>query len=489
MDSDMDGGKILEFVDNDYSGLNFERPGVQELLELVRDGKINCILVKDFSRFGRDALETGYFIERVFPLFQVRFIAVSDNYDSFACEGGIGGMEVSFKFLINEYYSRDLSMKIRTAKHAKAMRGELVTKNCAYGYMLDENRNMVIDPEAADTVRLIFGMYANKKSLVDIERRLYEEQRLTPLAHKKRRRGEAVDEAFQYVWQKAGILSVLRDEQYLGVYVAGKTKPTQIGSRSRSYIAEDDWIRIPNHHPAIISQELFDAAQEQLRVKGEPLRRRELNTAKRYADATASPLNRKAVCGHCGHSLRISCTKNAAFHCWYTRAADGAACHKMRISKGDLEDVVLKSIRRQAKLVAQAGLRSADVRELSNPAAAEYMVGIEKLRDEKLRLYESLIMGDIGADEYKASKTKVDAKLDESLRMHGAIVSEKQKSLPDADSVQAAQTALRAKKLTDKLADLLVEKVLVFPDDRIEIVWKLSGFMACVPQDAVCVAN
>ncbi|MCL2342870.1 MAG: recombinase family protein, partial [Firmicutes bacterium] len=120
----LSNAEILEFVDNGHSGTNFERPAVQELLELVRLGQVNCVLVKDFSRFGRSAIEVGYFIERVFPLFGVRFISVSDGFDSAEHVGDTGGMEVSFKFIMHEYYSRELSRKIKSAKQEKMRRGE-----------------------------------------------------------------------------------------------------------------------------------------------------------------------------------------------------------------------------------------------------------------------------------------------------------------------------------------------------------------------------
>ena len=265
-------GPVREFVDNGFSGVNFERPAVQELLELVRNGKVGCILVKDFSRFGRNAIETGYFIERVFPLYRVRFISVSDRFDSFEHDGDTGGMEVAFKFLMHEYYSKDLSKKISSAKREKARRGELVTKNCAFGYMLDENRNMIIDPEAADTVNTIFEMYSNQKSIAAIEKRLYEEKLPTPAAWKKHRGKTASTADFRCVWQKSVILSILRDEQYIGTYIAGKSRTVEIANSSRAKTDESDWIRIPNHHPAIVSQELFDSVQCQLQKKGEPLK-------------------------------------------------------------------------------------------------------------------------------------------------------------------------------------------------------------------------
>ena len=126
--------EIIEFVDNGYTGTNFERPQVQALIEQVRSSKINCIIVKDFSRFGRNSIETGYFIERVFPLFHTRFISVGDNYDSAQLHGETGGTDVAFKYLMNEWYSRDMSIKTKSAKYAKMQRGEYQSKICPYGY-------------------------------------------------------------------------------------------------------------------------------------------------------------------------------------------------------------------------------------------------------------------------------------------------------------------------------------------------------------------
>lgn len=126
--------EIMEFIDNGYSGTNFERPQVQKLIELVRANQIDCIIVKDFSRFGRNSIETGYFIERVFPLFHTRFISISDDFDSSKFKGDTGGMDVAFKYLISEYYSRDMSIKTKSAKYAKMQRGEYQSKICPYGY-------------------------------------------------------------------------------------------------------------------------------------------------------------------------------------------------------------------------------------------------------------------------------------------------------------------------------------------------------------------
>ena len=138
--------EITEFIDNGYSGTNFERPQVQKLIELVRANQIDCIIVKDFSRFGRNSIETGYFIERVFPLFHTRFISISDDFDSSKFKGDTGGMDVAFKYLISEYYSRDMSIKTKSAKYAKMQRGEYQSKICPYGYRKSADGRM--EPES-----------------------------------------------------------------------------------------------------------------------------------------------------------------------------------------------------------------------------------------------------------------------------------------------------------------------------------------------------
>ena len=124
-----DYAEIIEFVDNGFTGTNFERPQVQKLLEMVRENKIDCIIVKDFSRFGRNSIETPYFLERVFPLFHKRFISLGNDYDSAKLKGDTGGMDVAFQYLISEYYSRDMSMKTKSAKYAKMQRGEYQSKS------------------------------------------------------------------------------------------------------------------------------------------------------------------------------------------------------------------------------------------------------------------------------------------------------------------------------------------------------------------------
>lgn len=472
---DRDDAPVLEFVDNGFTGTNYERPGVQELLELVREGKVNCIIVKDFSRFGRNAIETGYFIERVFPFYGVRFISVDDSFDSAEHVGDTGGMEVSFKFLIHEYYSRDLSRKITSAKREKIRRGEAVSKNCAYGYRLDAKRNMVIDPVAAETVRLIFQMYSEGKSLADIEKLLYEAGIPTPAAYKKQKRAAAQDERFACVWQKSVVLSILRDEQYTGVFVGGKSTAKDHVTHSRVATAREDWVRIPGHHPAIISQVLFDQVKENLRVKGEPLRKRKLDTAKRYAGCDDSPLKGKVFCGHCGHSLRISCTKNAAFHCWFTRSAPDAPCYHLRAPKHELEGAIFEMISRQAETVLGTAEGFVPCEETAKKTA-DCASRIEKCHNRKCDIYERLVLGEIDAEAYRAEKTAIEVELDRLERVYAAMQEQEERQASDAKAVKIAHTVNQADSLTPEVVHLLIEKILLYPGGRLEVYWKVSAF-------------
>ena len=204
--------EIMEFIDNGYSGTNFERPQVQKLIELVRANQIDCIIVKDFSRFGRNSIETGYFIERVFPLFHTRFISISDDFDSSKFKGDTGGMDMAFKYLISEYYSRDMSIKTKSAKYAKMQRGEYQSKICPYGYRKSADGRMEPDPDAAAIVQLIFSLSAGGMNAAAITRELFRRNIPTPGQYKAAHGNHTHDISRCHgIWSTSTILRILED--------------------------------------------------------------------------------------------------------------------------------------------------------------------------------------------------------------------------------------------------------------------------------------
>ena len=451
--------EVLEFMDNGYSGTNFERPAVQELISLVREGKVQCIIVKDFSRFGRNSIETAYFIERVFPLYRTRFISVSDSFDSDEHKEDAGSLDVAFKFLLHEYFSIDLSRKIKSAVLEKKRKGEYITKNCPFGYK-KVGGCLEIDPPAAETVRMIFSLALEGKRASQIVACLYEAKRPTPGEHTNRAR-RVTPEGFSCVWTKSMIWKILNDEQYIGTYIACKTRTLEVGSRVAVKNDESEWIRIPNHHPAIVERSVFETNQVMTHKNRPPMRKQAVSPGKQ-AQNSDLPLKGKVACGCCSHLMTLSQTKNAAFQCLFTRAAPDAECHKLKVSAMELASKVFKAIQKQAYTI----LDTPDTSKPENDGLIEQMLG------SKRKLYERFVLGEISEDDFREQNAVYDTEL---LRVKQIPTVQNSKHDESRARVIAGDV-LKKRRLTTDMADDLIERVRVFPDGRLEVAWKVAGF-------------
>ena len=285
---DIPNATILEFVDNGYTGTSLERPGFQEMIELVRCGRINCIITKDFSRFARNELESGYYIEQVFPLYRVRFIAIGDDFDSKDHADGTGGIAAAFKFLKDEYYSKDLSKKVKAAMRLRMEKGEHITANAIYGYRKNNNGKWEHDPTAAEVVRKIFNMALDGKTTAQIRDKLFADHHLAPREYAHLNKGKDITP--KYIWATRQIWRILNNEQYAGTYIAGKGEVAGVGSKACIEKDRSEWIIIPNSHPPIVSKEDFVRVQEILKSPKDALpkaRVRSIN-AKKYLDSIES---------------------------------------------------------------------------------------------------------------------------------------------------------------------------------------------------------
>ena len=226
---------ILEYVDDGFSGTNFQRPAFRRMMDDAKHGEIGCIIVKDFSRFGRDYLETGNYLERIFPLLGIRFISVNDQFDSADCMGMTGGMSVALKNIINSMYSRDLSKKVRSAMGTRVARGEYMGAFAPYGYLKDpENVHRLIpDKEAAEVVRQVFTMEAEGKKKPEIARFLNERGMPTCMEHFQALglKRKSYKEKEKKLWTVTTIGDMLKKEVYLGKTVWNKTRQAAVGSR------------------------------------------------------------------------------------------------------------------------------------------------------------------------------------------------------------------------------------------------------------------
>lgn len=365
-----DNSEILEFIDNGHTGTNFERPAVQELLTMVQAGKINCIIVKDLSRFGRNSIETGYFIERVFPLYHTRFISVSDDFDTANFKGDTGGIDIAFKYLISECYSRDMSMKTKSAKYAKMRRGEYQSVICPYGYRKSADGRMEPDEDVAPNVQMIFQWASEGNTAAEITRRLYAMNIPTPGEYRKLKGKDYYNVSrTNGVWSTSTVLRILEDQRYIGTYVIGKRKVKEIGSRHTQLKDESEWFKIPNHHPAIVSVDLFEKANASI---------------KRFSLLNKKPrdylLRGKVFCGCCDHAMSLR--NGAWFYCRHSEVAETLPCHGVRIKMADLEQVVFETIR--AQMCPALGIDSnKDKLDLQTVQQAEHEEKLRSIQDSK----------------------------------------------------------------------------------------------------------
>lgn len=462
--SGFDHAEIREFIDNGHTGTNFERPAMQELLSLVQAGKVACILVKDFSRFGRNSIETGYFIEKVFPLYHTRFISVSDDFDSADYKGDTGGIDVAFKYLINEAYSRDMSMKSKSAKYAKMRRGEYQSAVCCYGYQKGKNGRLVPDEETAPIVRQIFTWAAEGCGAAEISRKLYAQNIPTP-GQLRAIRGKPHHDVSRSVgiWSNTTILRILADEQYIGTYIQGRATVREIGSDHMRKKDRSEWFILADHHEPIVSRDLFEAANKRLKRFSLPNKK-----PRQY------PLRGIVYCGYCGHAM--SRANNRWFVCRYMKGYDNLGCNGLSIRADELERIVFDSIRSQmeAKLGTTAGT---EYLQMQTYQQAELEEQLQLIRQRKRELYERFVSGEMDQDAYMTEKQGCDNEVQQIQHTMRMVAAKQQEAQENRETDAIRNEVMSAESLTQAIVEKVIIKVTVFHDHRIEIEYAVQDFL------------
>jgi DNA invertase Pin-like site-specific DNA recombinase len=287
---------IGDYVDDGISGTTFERPSFRRMVEDIESGAVNTVIVKDLSRLGRNNAMVAYYTEMFFPQNDIRFIAVNDGIDTFRGENEIMG----FKSILNEYYARDISKKIRSSFRVKAQKGDFIGTNAPYGYKKDpENKNKLVpDPTAAEVVKRIFSLAASGKSTVQIKTILTNEEILTPksyLFEQTGKYGTEINREYPCAWTARTLSHMLRNRVYLGDMVSGKQTIKSFKQKKRINLEAEMWIAVPNTHEAIIDNDTFEAVQKQL-GKHRPVKQCSIDNV----------FVGKVVCADCGFHLAYS---------------------------------------------------------------------------------------------------------------------------------------------------------------------------------------
>ena len=470
---------VSEKVDDGYSGVNFERPGFQAMLEEIRAEKVNCVIVKDLSRFGRNYIETGNYLEKLFPVLGVRFIAINDYYDSIE-KKNTDSLVLPFKNLITDAYCKDISVIIRTLLETKRKKGQYVGPNGVYGYMKDpkDHNHLIPDPYASEVVRSIFLWKLQGMSIGRIADKLNAEGVLCPMEYKISN-GVAVPTTFRAgpkaLWSYISIKRILENEVYLGVLEQGKSSSPNHKIKKRFLVNKEDWIRVEGTHEPIVEEFVFRDVQAQLKKDTR------CSTGRKYI----YPLSGYMICADCGQSMiRKRVVNNGKTYVYYICNTQkcGQGCTSHMVHEDVVMEAVLRAIRvrvasvadlpRFVKNIGELRLKGADVRKYDDQIA-KTQEEIDRCQRLKKQLYESLQEGAISKKDYEIFRKNYDTQIENLEATMGQVLREKetmiQGEVKDFGWMRAFKKYKNITELERMVIVELIDHILVRENKRIEI--------------------
>ena len=490
------------YVDDGFSGGNFQRPAFQQMISDMENGEIGIIVTKDLSRLGRNQLHTGLYIEERFPMFGVRYIAINDNVDTDSSESND---LMPFKNLFNEWFIRDTSRKIRAVLKAKAERGERLGTRAPYGYIKDpETKKLAVDDEAAAIVRRIFAMCASGNGPSQIARILKKEQVLTPTMYAYTRYGmnhTCLDTAHPYNWSDSAIANLLENEIYLGNTVNMKYSTKSYKDKRRVEHSREECLVFKDTHPALITQEVWDIVQRVRKNRRRPTKMEEQN---KYSGLV--------FCADCGSNMVLhrARTMSASYNHFTCRTykKDGESCTGHYIRECVLDEVVLEDLRRVTAMArerpeefaAYIGSRqSAEIqREIRRQEKELSAMRKRKAELDAIfkKLYEDSVLSRITTEQFQmlsSSYTEEQNQIAAGIPQKGADIQRLRETVSGTDGfLDKAKRYMDITELTPELLRLFIEKIVVHEKEvkwskhapqTVEIYYNGIGFIDKQHQD------
>ncbi len=478
------------YSDDDISGTDFIRPEFSRMMNDLRDGKIDCIIVKDLSRLGRNYLESGEYIEMVFPFFRCRFISVTDRFDTKYQQADIS---VQLKNMANEMYAKDISRKICSTMRTIQDQGKFAGSRAPYGYRLDpaDKHHLIIDEETAPIVKQLFELLAegntvhyvattmNARGIPSPGRLLYE-------------RGIATTDHFKNSkWYMQTVRRILQDEIYLGWMVSGKFRSTyhSTGKKGSQPVPREEWIVTKGTHEPIVTEELFNKVQEYfVRMKEEHGQTAVYNSKSKKASIFKGHLR----CGECGQAMFL---RNKHSHgkvtAWYYCALhenyNSSYCVKKAVKKQDVEDIALKLIRTQIKLFTDARemIIALNKKESSKTKHRIYSdqirnvkKQIEKYMSLKASLYEDFANGVLSQSDYISMGQEYAQKADELRIFLAELEKEAQKYSQtyamNGSWAQIIEQYQNAETLTEEMIDAFIDEMILYNNGHVEVKFRFK---------------
>lgn len=470
------GADFKEFSDDGYSGTNMERPGIKRLLRLVEQGLVRTIVVRDLSRFARNYLEAGHYLEFVFPAYGVRFISINDRYDSDDYGENPAGLDLAIRNLINEMYSKDISRKIKSAVDIKKRNGEYVYGMAPFGYKKGVKKNtIVVDDEAAITVKRIFKLASEGVSITEIALMLNKDGVPTPSQHMAQYRSSKYKVYTDWTWNS--VKNIIENRIYTGDTEPFKSHVVKIGSDRTKQIPRELREIIPETHEAIVSRELYYLAQTTIK-----------SVSKKKGVSQNNPLTSRLICGCCGNTLGKGKAKNKSWLCSKARYNADLDCKTVRVDEAEIKGIILRAIQQQCSLIDFSIQEQKNLQKASKSEQA--IVGdeirslqrkLDKLQNTKRELLEAVMADRLTRDDYVAKKKALLSE-EESITAKLTVFQKKFESFSVSNTKmeqhQEAAKEIRQyegiTELTPEVMKALVKRVIVYPDKRIRIEWNFS---------------
>ena len=483
---DMD---IIDFyIDDGYSGTTFDRPDFKRMYNDILDKKINTVIVKDLSRFGRNYIEVGKYLENIFPLYKIRFIAIGDNIDSYKNPQSINNIIVPFKNLMNDEYARDISNKVRNAYQSLARNGKFAGGTTPYGYKKspEDKHKLIIDEEEAKIIKVIFELTLKGIGRIKINRYLNENNYLCRL-EVKRRKKENIDlndtsVEVKHRWGTSTIEKILTNETYIGSLVFGRTGNQSYKIHKTVYHPKEKWIIVPNTHEPIISKEDFEKAQAVMKDRlTSKVRKTEVDDVTIYkGKLKCMNCNKRMVKfddkRHKHRQVYYSCNSNTIY---------GLDCKTHSINGKILDSLVLEAILLQVKMVVdiEKVLKKINNSNSKEKIENEYrlkkneiLTDIERCKKLKKLAYENWKFEKISKDEYLHYAKEYEENINNSNK-ELAIITDTyfnniSKYKKDDSWIEHFKRNKKVKNLSKEILDELIENVFVDFDGNIKVVFK-----------------
>lgn len=466
------------YVDDGYSGANFDRPEFKRMMKDVEAGNVDCVIVKDLSRLGRDYIEAGRLIQKTFPAFSVRFIALTDHFDSLTADYNETSLVVPVKNFVNDSYSRDISGKVRSHQKIKRENGDFIGAFAVYGYKkCEDNRNQLVpDDYAADIVRKIFAWKIEGYSNLAIANRLDDLGILSPMEYKKMQ-GDKFQTGFvtgvKAKWSAVAVKRILSNENYIGTLVQGKEEKVNYKVKKSVKKPEEEWTKVPDAHEAIILKEDFEIVQDLLMI----------DTRAGGGEEKAHIYAGLLFCGDCMEPMirrvnRYKGKETVSFIC-STKNKSGE-CSRHTISEAALNQLVLTGLRSQVALFLDKSrvLSSIEQMEVNFEEVVAFDKEIERLHSEQdkylgLRagLYEDLKKQIITEEDFKNFREIYEKRYQE---LQQAITNQEEtikrlfkSGVTAGINLERMKTVMQVTELDRMTLVSLVKRILVYEDKRV----------------------